>query len=80
MATTTRPSHPNKVTRSISFDADIFELLEQRRQDLRDDRSNFLNAILEDYLGILPHPELRDPNIKADTEKLEKARKARGKR
>ncbi len=77
--TTKAQPNRNKTTRSISFDNDVFELMEERRKELRYDRSNFLVALLEDSLGILKHPELHDNTIKADEAKLEKARKARGK-
>ena len=47
------------VTRSISFEQDVFDELERRREDLRMTRSEFLRAVLEDSMGILVHPELR---------------------
>lgn len=53
------------VTRSISFAEDVFEAMEARRQELRMERSEFIKAVLEDILGFLPHPELKDLKRKA---------------
>lgn len=53
------------VTRSISFAQDVFDAMEARRNELRMERSEYIKAILEDTLGFLPHPEVRDPNRKA---------------
>ena len=53
------------VTRSISFAQDVFDAMEVRRKELRMERSAFVGAILEDTLGFLDHPELKDPNRKA---------------
>lgn len=53
------------VTRSISFAQDVFDAMEIRRNELRMERSEFIKAILEDTLGFLPHPEIRDQNRKA---------------
>ena len=60
------------VTRSISFDEDVFAELEIRREELRMDRSEFMKAVLEDTLGILEHPELKDPNRKARVARTKK--------
>ncbi len=46
------------ITRSISFDQDVFSEMEERREALRMTRSDYLRALLEDRLGILAHPEL----------------------
>ncbi len=80
MKSTSNKRERNKTTRSISFDNDIFELMEERRRELRLDRSNFLVNLLEDALGVLSHPELRDERIKADESKLKQAREARGRK
>ena len=50
------------ITRSISFDNDVFLLMEERRKELRASRSDFLRMLLEDTLGVLSHPEVRDTN------------------
>ncbi len=47
-------------TRSLSFANDIFTLMEERRAELRMTRSEFINALLEHNLDILPHPEIAD--------------------
>lgn len=50
------------VTRSISFDHDVFDLMEIRRKELRATRSDYLRMLLEETLGVLPHPEVHDPS------------------
>lgn len=67
----------NSPTRSISFDADMFELMEARRAELRMDRSAFIVALLEDTFDVLKHPEIHDAAHKADETKLKAAREAR---
>jgi hypothetical protein len=47
------------LTRSISFEEDVFNELERRRVELRMTRSEYIRAVLEDVLEILPHPELQ---------------------
>ena len=53
------------VTRSISFAEDVFIAMEARRKELRMERSVFIKALLEDNLGFLAHPEIKDPTLKA---------------
>ena len=49
------------VTRSISFDREVFMKMEARRLALRLDRSTFIRFVLEDRLGILKRPLLNTP-------------------
>ncbi len=46
------------VTKSISFDLDVFKQMEARRLTLRLDRSTFIRFVLEDRLGIVKRPML----------------------
>lgn len=48
------------LTRSISFDPRVFSAMEERRRALRLDRSTFVRFVLEDHLGLVARPWLKD--------------------
>ena len=48
----------SSVTRSISFDVNVFNRMEVRRKALRLTRSTFIRYVLEDRLGIIKRPLL----------------------
>ena len=48
------------LTRSISFDPRVFAAMEERRRALRLDRSTFVRFVLEDHLGLVARPWLKD--------------------
>lgn len=51
------------VTRSISFDHYVLELLDERRKALRLDRSTYICYVLEQHLGIVDRPLLNEPSV-----------------
>ena len=48
----------NTITKSISFDEDVYKAMELHREGLRMTRSEYLRAVTEHVLGFLEHPEL----------------------
>lgn len=57
---TTMPKNnrlPATLTRSISWRFDVLAALDQRAEELRTDRSTFVNGVMEHMLGLYPHPE-----------------------
>ena len=48
------------LTRSISFDPRVFAAMEERRRALRLGRSAFVRFVLEDHLGLVARPWLKD--------------------
>ncbi len=44
------------LTRSISFDTEVFDLMEKERTRLRLDRSQYIRQILERELGLVEDP------------------------
>lgn len=48
---------PATITRSISWRFDLLAAIDQRVEELRSDRSTFINGVLEHMLGLYPHPE-----------------------
>jgi hypothetical protein len=48
------------ITRSISFDQEVFSKMEIRREALRLDRSTYIRFVLEEELGIVKRPLLRE--------------------
>ena len=49
---------PATITRSLSLRFDVLAALDQRVEELRSDRSSFVNAVLEHVLGLHSHPEV----------------------
>jgi hypothetical protein len=45
-------------TRSISFDSELFFLMEARRKEFHLDRSTCIRYVLQDQLGIVKWPQL----------------------
>lgn len=55
-----KPRTAKGLTRSISFDPPVFAAMEERRRALRLDRSTFVRFVLEDHLGLVARPWLRE--------------------
>jgi hypothetical protein len=62
---------PATVTRSISWRFDLLAAIDTKVQELRTDRSTYINGVLEHVLGLYPHPELMGGNAPFRKDKAE---------